>query len=147
MSLIKCESLNEFFYEQIEKHGKFLSPTARFYVSELLSNLGNPQKLISHALEEYTEKSLTLMLKDAVEAEDRFKSFYLHRKLGDLCLVLGGIYKIPNVSDDLIIYLGEEGYRGASLYYPWKGFLSVYPELCEKFSMTMEALRKLEIKI
>ena len=141
---------SEFFMEQIEKNVSFLSGMSRAYILNLFDMLVNPtgREPVSKAFEKYySKKPIALILEEALEEENYHIRSELFRGLGDLCLVLGGLYRPGSLSDDYIVYMGRTGYINASLYHRNKNLREIFCELSDKFSPTIHALRRSDIRV
>ncbi len=143
MGILTYKNLNQFFIECLEKYSQSLSKEAIFYLSEVLSSVILPDSPLSQFMEEYIEKPLGSMLNEAVGMEDDFSRFRLYKNLGDFCTILGGLYETERIDDRIIVCFGQNGYMGASRYYPWKGCMSVYPELSYKFPEVIGSLKRI----
>ena len=98
---IDDSDFNTFVFSAIEEKAKSLSPEARFYVTRILSDFGEPESTVTQAFERYAEIPLATMYVDARDSEG-IARFHLHKRLGDFCLLMGGLFDETQVDDDMI---------------------------------------------
>lgn len=133
--------LTSYFMELVENAASHkrvdVSPTAKFYLVNLLSEFIKTDQLFNWEDNHYEEVPLAQFLKRALEAETpvRIKIF---KKMGDVSLYIAGYFsdhiERKSVDIDYYISMGEGAYKNLSgILAGTKVFHELYGELAERF--------------